>query len=95
MSPQKIQLVTVGEELLLTIPPYELPEKVQLVTVGEELTLTIPPPASWAALFENEQLETVGEESESLYIPPPRPSPKSFLAEFPENVQFVTTGDAD
>ena len=46
--PEKVQLVTVGEESSLYIPPpeppAELPEKVQLVTVGEEEPLHIPPP---------------------------------------------------
>jgi len=71
---ENVQLVTVGEEESLYIPPplsvVVLLENVQLVTVGEELWLNIPPPDVVAELLENVQLVTVGEES-TLYIPPP------------------------
>jgi hypothetical protein len=61
-----LQLVTVGDEeySLYTPPPpcaTLLPENVQLDTVGEEYSLYTPPPQS-APLFENEQLDTVGDE---------------------------------
>ena len=79
--PEKVQLVTVGEDWLLYIPPplvlVLLPEKEQLVTVGEaELALNIPPPLLLALLPEKEQLVTVGEDW-LLYIPPPLP-PSAF-----------------
>ncbi len=59
---RKMQLVSVGEESRLHIPPpvlAELPENVQLVSVGEEESqLDIPPPE----LPEKVQLVSVGEE---------------------------------
>ena len=68
--PVKVQLVSVGEEELLFIPPPwppeeadELPLKVHPVSKGEdEVMLYIPPPPSVAELPVNVQLVMDGEE---------------------------------
>src|SRR6266536_2710458 len=77
LPPQRIQLVTVGEEeksFNIAPPVFEaiFPEKLQLVRMGEALSLFIPPPKV-ALFFEKLQLVSVGEEA-SIYTPPPSTS---------------------
>ncbi|MBA7705747.1 hypothetical protein ES703_114583 [subsurface metagenome] len=58
-----MQLVMVGEESQLSIPPPELLKKVQFITVGGDLWLCIPPPQPMVdELFESIQLVTIAEE---------------------------------
>ena len=90
LSPQRMQLVTVGLLPKLCIPPplpiAEFPLKVQLVTLGLlAKPLYIPPPLTVAEFPLKVQLVTVGLLL-LLYIPPP------FVAEFPLKVQLVTVG---
>jgi hypothetical protein len=72
--PVKTQLVSVGREDELYIPPplphmTRLSLNTQFVSVGEEDALYIPPP-EYAELPLNVQSDSVGEEA-VLYIPPP------------------------
>jgi hypothetical protein len=62
---------------------------VQFVSVGVELQQYIPPP-KFASLLENAQPVRVGKELRALNIPPP----KYPLARLPENLQFVSVGEA-
>jgi hypothetical protein len=92
--PEKVQLVSVGEDDWLQVmpPPLELAELYEnehCVSVGEDRKQFIPPPSpAVASLSEKAQSVRIGEDCPQ-YIAPPS------IAEFPEKTHVAMLGFAE